>query len=96
MADRKVKALIDLDADGGVRLYVVEVMYEYNRDGVGVLQRHTFDVRADAQRAYEFARDRANTEWQRLYAVDVVTSWWMQDGDGVLKPSEMTGQRVGD
>lgn len=70
---RKVKALIDLDED--TELYVVDILYEANKDGHGALLRHTFDVRADAVRSYEFARDRASTQWQRMYRVGITTIW---------------------
>lgn len=70
---RKVKALIDLDKD--TQLYVVDILYEANSAGDGSLLRSVFDVRADAVRHYEFARDRASTQWQRMYRVGITTIW---------------------
>ena len=70
---RKVEATINLDEDSD--LFVVDIMYEANSAGESALMRDVFDVRADAVRHYEFARDRASTEWQRMYQVGITTIW---------------------
>ena len=68
-ARKVLRQLIDL-AQEEQHTWVVEIQYTE-----GALLRGSFDVRADAVRAYEWARDRASTDWQRLYGISITTIW---------------------
>lgn len=80
-------ASIDLDAEVQNR-WVLEVMYTGSRldhdlraelglstSTNGTLRRYVFDDSSLATERFEFARDRASTDWQKLYKVTITVEW---------------------
>lgn len=64
-----METAIDLDKNIQ-RVWVLDIQYDK-----GALIRKEFDLYSEAVSRYRFARDRANTEWQKLFEVTVRTEW---------------------
>lgn len=59
-----------VDLDAPIQLWVLEVKYTG-----GGLQRLIIQDEAEALKRYRFVRDRASTDWQRLYGVTLNPLW---------------------
>ncbi len=51
-------------------VWVLEIQYTK-----GSLYRRVYQDFNDADKAYQFARDRADTDWQKLHRVNITTEW---------------------
>ena len=51
-------------------VWVLEIQYHK-----GSLYRQVYQDLDEADKGYRFARDRADTDWQRLYKVTITVEW---------------------
>jgi hypothetical protein len=51
-------------------VWVLEIQYTK-----GSLYRRVYQDIVEAGKAYQFARDRADTDWQELHKVNITTEW---------------------
>jgi hypothetical protein len=51
-------------------VWVLEIQYTK-----GSLWRQVYQDFDEADKGYQFARDRADTDWQKLYRVNIGTEW---------------------
>lgn len=51
-------------------VWVLEIQFH-----MGSLQRRVYQDFDEADKGYQFARDRADTDWQKLHRVNIATEW---------------------